>query len=123
MSATLAAADGTILVTVSRHIESPSAGSPPGTGPLVVVAVAGDLDHDTCDLLGMALHSAIDAGGRVCCDLTRVDLLAAAGVNTLLDAHHRAERRGRRLIVRGALGIARRVLQITGADTVLTIER
>jgi anti-anti-sigma factor len=121
MSASLAASDGTVLATVSRHTEPPPTDAP-DVGPLVVVAVAGDLDKDTCDLLEVALTSAVDAHTQVCCDLRRLDFLAAAGISIVLAAHHRAVRHGHRLSVRGAHGIARHVLDLTGMPAVLALE-
>jgi anti-anti-sigma factor len=106
-----------MLVAVDRHTEAECPG-----GPVIVVSIIGSLDQDTCHLVEAVLNNAIDAGGPVRCDLTGTDFLAAAGVAVLLAAHHRAQRRGHRVSVRGAHGITRRVLLITGTDEVLTFE-
>lgn len=121
VSATLAA-DGAIIATVSRQVETSSAG--PGTCPeqLTVISVTGDLDHDSAPLLSIALTSAINAGRNVCCDLAQVSFLSAAGVNTVLAAHRLAAGQGRRLTLRGARGVTRRVLELTGIPEVLALE-
>jgi anti-anti-sigma factor len=55
----------------------------------------------------------------VCCDLSRVAFLGAAGVNTIVAVLHTADDSGCVLTVRGVHGISARVFQITGLDAVL----
>jgi anti-anti-sigma factor len=57
---------------------------------------------------------------RFCCDLSEVTFFGAAGINALVIAHERAARAGSRLLIRGAHGITRRVLQITGLEDLLS---
>ena len=121
VAATMTGADGTVLVTISRHTEHPVP-QPTGSStqtPLVVVDVVGEIDADTAALLHSALTSAVRRHRRVCCDLSRVAFLGAAGVNTILDVLHTADNTGCVFTVRGVHGISARVFQITGLDAVL----
>ncbi|MEU4222004.1 STAS domain-containing protein [Actinoplanes sp. NPDC026623] len=113
---TVTGADGTVLATISRHTERTGG---PGDAPLVVVDVAGDIDADTAPLLELALTDAISRNCQVCCDLSRVEFLGAAGINTILAALHIADGTGCAVTVRGVHGISARVFRITGLDAVL----
>ena len=110
--------DGTVLVEVSRHTEHPAGEVPGGTGesPLVVIDVVGDIDGDTAPLLHTALTRAVRRNRRVCCDLSRVDFLGAAGVNTIVAAVHDADEAGCAFSVRGVHGISAGVFRLTGLD-------
>jgi anti-anti-sigma factor len=68
-------------------------------------------------VLHTALIHAIERNRHVCCDLSRVAFLAAAGVNTLLAALRDADCAGCAFTVRGTHGISARVFQITGLGT------
>lgn len=115
VTASLADAGGTVVTTVSRHDEADT----PGGAPLAVVRVRGEIDQDTVALLDTILTDVIDHNGRVCCDLSEVDFLSAAGLNAMLAAHRHAGAAGCSFHLRGAHGITRRVLQITGLDQLL----
>ena len=69
--------------------------------------------------LATALMNAIDSHPEVCCDLTGVGFFSAAGVRVLLLARDRADQVGSRFSIRGAGGITRRVLRITGVERLL----
>jgi anti-anti-sigma factor len=107
--------DGTELIKISRHREP----APAGDRALLVVDVSGDVDLDTAPLLNAALIGAVTENRQVCCDLTRVTFLSAAGANTIAAALRYAGEAGCAFTVRGVHGITTRVLQITGLDTVL----
>ena len=120
-SATITGADGTVLVTISRHSEQlvpDQTGSSRQTS-LIVVDVVGDVDADTAPLLHTALTHAVRRNRQVCCDLSRTAFLGAAGVNTILAALHAADDTGCVLTVRGVQEISARVFRITGLDAVL----
>lgn len=128
VSAVVADIDGRIITSISRHTEQhteadaagcASAGCAAQDGPVAVVAIAGEIDQDTVCLVDVALTSAIRGNDRVCCDLSRVEFLSAAGINTVLAAHRYAAVTGHRFSVRGARGITRRVLEITELHRVL----
>jgi anti-sigma B factor antagonist len=114
-------ADGTVLATVSRHTEHPLPEQPGSSErpPLIVIDVAGDIDADTAPLLHTALIHAVRRNRQVCCDLSRVAFLGAAGVNAILAVLPTADDTGCVLTVRGVHGIGTRVFQITGLDAVL----
>jgi anti-anti-sigma factor len=105
-------ADGTVLATVARHREH-------SRPEQIVIDVVGDIDADTAPLLHTALTHAVRRHGHVCCDLSRVAFLGAAGVNTILAVLHDAEDTGCVFTVRGVHGISARVFQITELDAVL----
>lgn len=117
LSATVAGADGTVLATVSRHVERLPAGADPDS--CVVIGAAGDIDEDTTPLLQTALIHAIDRRPDVRCDLSQVLFFGAAGANLLVAAHLHAVGRGHRFAVRGAHGTTRRVLRISNLDDLL----
>ncbi|WP_330438847.1 STAS domain-containing protein [Micromonospora sp. NBC_00821] len=85
----------------------------------MVVAPVGYVDMDTAPRLATALMNAIDSHPEVCCDLTGVGFLSAAGVRVLLLARDRADQVGSRFSIRGAGGITQRVLRITGVERLL----
>jgi anti-anti-sigma factor len=120
-SATIAGFDGVPIGTVTRYLEPVDDGRPADEAP-AVVAVTGDVDHDTAPLLRMALTEAINGRARVRCDLGGAEFFGAAGVNTLLIAHRHAIAAGCHFSVRGAHGIAQRVLAVTGLDGYLQLE-
>jgi anti-anti-sigma factor len=91
-----------------------------GASGTLVAAVAGEIDLVTAPLLQAALVDAVDHHREVCCDLSEVTFFGAAGINALVIAHERAARAGSRLLIRGAHGITRRVLQITGLEDLLS---
>jgi anti-anti-sigma factor len=117
LSATVAAADGTVVATVSRHVERLPAGTE--SRSCVVIGAAGEFDQDTTPLLRLALLLAIDRQPDVRCDLSQVLFFGAAGLNTLVAAHLHAAGRGHRFVVRGAYGMTRRVLRITSLEEIL----
>ena len=113
--ATVTGEDGTPLLTVSLpgelHAEQ--------AADQLVVVVGGEIDLGTAALLRALLVDAVDRHHLVCCDLRAVTVLSAAGLSALLDAHRRAEQTGSRLTIRGAHGMPRLVLEISGVDALL----
>jgi anti-anti-sigma factor len=85
--------------------------------------VSGDLDFSTARRLSEAVEAANSDGHRlVVLELSGLAFCDAAGVTALLRAHRTARGQGGRLLIRGAAGLPRRVLAITGVDQVLDIE-
>ncbi len=109
-SARVAGYDGAVLATISRRTGT---GSGPGRSE-AIISVDGDLDQDTAPLLRAVLVQELAHWPRVCCDMTGVDFLGAAGVTTLLAAHRRAGELGHAFSVRGVHGVAEHVLVIAG---------
>ena len=116
VAGTVAGPSGATLLSVTLRVESPEDGA---ARALLVVAAAGEVDVDTAALLSAALDDAVDRHAMGCCDLSEVGFLDAAGVTALMRAHQRARETGSRLTVRGAHGVARRVLQICGVELLL----
>ncbi len=113
VSAVVIGANGT-LSTITRHTEQ----APDGTS-LVVVVVAGDVDHDSTPTLRATLREALARSTQVCCDVSAVTFFGAAGAATVLDAQQRAQARGAAFTIRGARGLTREVLAFVGLGTVL----
>lgn len=94
--------------------------APAGHGDwLTVVAVEGEIDQDTAPLVRLALSQALDGRAAVCCDLSRVTFLGAAGAGMLLSAHARAVASGRVFFLRGAWGITARVLDVVDPEGIV----
>ncbi|MEV4757054.1 STAS domain-containing protein [Micromonospora sp. NPDC049559] len=104
---------------VRRHNE-PSDPTALVSADRLVVVVSGDVDLATAPSLRQALESAIDVHPDVCCDLREVTFFSAAGISALVYARQRADRAGSRFHIRGARGITRRILRITGLEMVLS---
>jgi len=90
-------------------------------GGVGVVRVAGELDAATAGLLddGLSLASVM-AGDRLVVDVSRLSFMDVAGVRVMAAAHERRVAAGScGLVVRGASGIVRRVLEVTGLTVLL----
>ncbi|MGH3739625.1 MAG: STAS domain-containing protein [Micromonosporaceae bacterium] len=93
----------------------------PITGQLIVLS--GQLDVRTVSDVRDELHAAVDAGsGRLVIDMRDVDLVDATGLGVLVGTHRRAERAGRRLVLRGTPERLRRLLRATRLERVLPTE-
>ncbi|WP_051709114.1 STAS domain-containing protein [Streptomyces sp. NRRL S-350] len=91
-------------------------------GPVRVVTVSGELDHDTADGLRTALARPLEGGvRRLVVDLADLRFCDSTGLNILLRAHLDTEAAGLRLDLAGPSATLLRLLAITGADTVLRI--
>jgi anti-anti-sigma factor len=109
----VAGPDGTELIKVGRHTEAGD------DHARLVLDVSGDIDADTAPVLHAALSAAIDRHRHVCCDLTGVDFLGAAGANTIIAALRHADETDCAFTVRGVHGLAARVFRITGLDALI----
>lgn len=80
-----------------------------------IVEVAGELDLATAPLLTEVLsHNGAAATGRVVVDVSHLTFMGAAGLTVLVDAHYGLLGESRHgLVVRGASGILRRVVELT----------
>ncbi len=84
-----------------------------------VVVLSGDCDLAVRDRMAAALLAAVDDAPVVAVDLAGVSFMDSSGLHALITAHHVAERRGRRLYVRGATGVVGALLDLTGLAGVL----
>jgi len=114
--ATVSGSAGTPLLSVSLPWSPEGAGDTAGT---LVVHATGEVDLESAPLLRAALLDAVDRHAMVCCDLSGVTFFSAAGISALVTVHRRATQAGSTLIIRGADGVTRRVLQIFGVDRLL----
>jgi len=98
---------GALLATVTRLVEPSPAG-----GMLTVIAIDGDIDHDTAAVVRGVLVEALDESRRVLCDLSRVSFFSAAAAHAVLAAHRHATGLGRPFLLRGVGGLTLRVLKV-----------
>jgi anti-sigma B factor antagonist len=90
---------------------------------VVVVAPSGELDMSNGDLLGEAIERARqDGAANLIIDLRALSFMDSSGLRLLLDAWNESKLSDRRLsIVVAKTGLVRRVLEVSGCDTILPI--
>lgn len=89
---------------------------------VVVVAVEGEIDVDTADVVLDALRLGFSSGGpAVVADLTRVSFFGSTGISTLITAHEDADEHGVGFHVVAPQRAVRRPLQVTGVADVLSL--
>jgi anti-anti-sigma factor len=108
--------DGAVLATFTRRLQTD------GDVPLTVVAVDGDVDQDTAPLLQASLVDTLNGAPRVCCDIAGARFFGAAGISTVLAAHRHATGLSRDFFLRGAHGLAGRVLRLADVTSVVRVE-
>ncbi len=95
-----------------------------GSANANLVKVRSHLDVRNVGQVRMVLHEVIDnATGDVTIDLSGLDMIDAAGLGMLMGAHLRAERLGRRVVLRHCSNELRRVMAVTRLNRVLHIDR
>jgi anti-anti-sigma factor len=82
-----------------------------------IVTLTGEIDIAVMGELSPLLVAEED----VVVDLSHVSFMDSSGIAALLRAHRLQTTPGHRLLVRGAHGPVSRVLEITGADSVLSL--
>lgn len=92
-------------------------------GPVRIVTVTGELDHDSADGLRAALARPPSADGieRIVVDLAGLGFCDSTGLNVLLRARLDAQEAGLRLELAGAGPLVARLFAVTGADSVLHV--
>ena len=89
-----------------------------------LVKIGSHLDVRNVGNVRMVLHHAIDqAEGDIAVDLAGLDVIDAAGLGMLTAAHLRAERAGRRLVLRNCSDDMRRILAVTHLNRLFHIDR
>ncbi|WP_426513887.1 STAS domain-containing protein [Dactylosporangium sp. McL0621] len=89
---------------------------------VVVLTVTGALDYHTAGRFGAAVQQAFEAGAAtVTADVSAVGFTDSSGLAALIRAHKAAHLAGRRFALRGPDHNLRRILTVTGLDTVLDI--
>ncbi|MER5757661.1 STAS domain-containing protein [Streptomyces sp. NPDC002082] len=90
----------------------------------VIVHVGGEMDIDRAPLLQEALRTLItqsDCPPDVVIDLTELAFCDSSGLNALLQARLTAEEHGRRIALHAPNRQIRKLLRLTGTDTLFTI--
>jgi anti-anti-sigma factor len=88
------------------------------------LALAGRLGSTTVGDVRLALSEAIESGvDDLLVDLGEVELVDATGLGVLVGGHRRAERAGRRLVLRNVPERIERLLLATRLHRVLAVER
>jgi anti-sigma B factor antagonist len=92
-------------------------------GDQTIVAVAGEIDLYTAPRLHSELAAAVtgQAPARVVVDMAAVDFCDSTGMNVLLAALRRARERGGDLVLAGPRPAVRKILQVTGLESVFTV--
>jgi anti-anti-sigma factor len=90
-------------------------------GYRTVVNVEGDVDIATVTTLDDVLDGHVAAAWELWVDLSRVTFLDSHGLRALLRTHAALEEQDRRLTVICPTGPVRRILAVSGADTILDV--
>lgn len=82
----------------------------------------GEIDLYTAPRLQSELMNALGGGPvRLVVDMSGVDFCDSTGINVLLAAHRHARERGGELQLAGPGSATRKVLQVTGLESVFTV--
>jgi anti-anti-sigma factor len=88
-----------------------------------LVVIVGHLEVATVPDARAVLHEAVDRGcGDLVVDLREVELVDATGLGVLVGTHRRAQRVGRRLVLRGVPPRINRLLTLTRLHRVIPTE-
>ena len=91
-------------------------------GDHTVISVAGEIDLYTAPKLQSELTAALAASpARLIVDMSQVDFCDSTGINVLLAAHRQTRERGGELQLAGPGSATRKVLQVTGLESVFTV--
>ena len=92
-------------------------------GDHTVMSVSGEIDLYTAPRLHGELVTALAGGGpvRLVVDMSGVEFCDSTGMNVLLAAHRRAREHGGDLELAAPRPAVRRILQVTGLETVFTV--
>jgi anti-anti-sigma factor len=86
-----------------------------GSAGRIVVSPEGRIDTATAKKFWALLDQAMTAGnGRIIVDLARVEYITSAGLGTIINAARKAKAGGGTLVICGAAGCVRDVLEISG---------
>jgi anti-sigma B factor antagonist len=92
-------------------------------GDHLVLALAGEIDLYTAPRLQSELTAALAAtpSARIVVDMSAVEFCDSTGMNVLLAAHRLASERGGELTLAAPRAPVRKILQVTGLQSVFTI--
>lgn len=90
----------------------------------VALTVAGDLDFDTADELVAHAERLLTSEIRtICLDLSGLEICDSSGLSSLIHVSQDARRLGVAFVIAGVTPQLRRILEVTGLDTVLGVAR
>jgi anti-sigma B factor antagonist len=92
-------------------------------GDHTIMSVAGEIDLYTAPRLHGELVTALAGGGavQIVVDMSGVEFCDSTGMNVLLAAQRRAREGGGDIQLAGPRPAVRKVLQVTGLETVFTV--
>ncbi|MFF8035218.1 MULTISPECIES: STAS domain-containing protein [unclassified Streptomyces] len=99
-------------LSVSRHTTA---------GGVRVVALTGDIDHTTADILRQALTAPDGSAPHTVADFRDVTFMDSSGINILVAANNTAQTRGGWLRLAHTPGPVLDLLHIVGLDTVIPL--
>ena len=104
-----------------RHVELRV--SSRSQGDYVVLALVGEIDLYTAPRLQSELTSALSDGKptQIVVDMSGVEFCDSTGMNVLLAAHRTATERGGQLALAAPRPSVRKILEVTGLQSVFTI--
>jgi len=104
-----------------RHVELRV--SSRSQGDHIVLALAGEIDLYTAPRLQSELTSALSASkqAQIVVDMSAVEFCDSTGMNVLLAAHRAATERGGELTLAAPRPSVRKILEVTGLQSVFTI--
>lgn len=86
------------------------------------VHLIGDLDISTAPLLRAGLLELLSSGrGDITLDMSRLGFIDSTGLSVVVAAFKRARENGREVVLRNPTPPTRKVLEISGLDTVMRI--
>ncbi len=89
----------------------------------MVLTVSGDLDFDTAEELVAHASQLLGAEtGAICLDLSELYICDSSGLSALIHVSQDARRVGATFAITGVTNQLRRILEVTGLDTVLGTE-
>ena len=87
------------------------------------LALHGELDFSTSPTLDRQLRELVGPGHRrLVLDMTEVEFCDSAGLAVLIGTHRRMARQGGILVLRGLQGSLRRIISLTGLDSLFQAE-
>jgi anti-sigma B factor antagonist len=91
------------------------------TPDATIVTVSGEIDMDTVTDLTEIMTNALARAQRLVVDLTGVSFIDSTGLRALVDVHIEASRTARDVKLAVGDGQARRPIEISGLDQVLSV--
>ncbi|MEU0946867.1 STAS domain-containing protein [Streptomyces canus] len=84
-----------------------------------ILAVAGEIDYDTCETLRQALDVPATPPPRLVIDMRKVTFMDSTGINLLIAAHQSATDAGGWIRLAAPTSSVMRTIQIVGLDTLI----